>query len=67
MKRKDKTHVNFQVMRRRFLEQFKKQFKNVQISMDYVKMFPFLPVLVMMRPNNITVKLTEAYSEQNKT
>ena len=61
--KKDKTHVNFQVMRRRFWEQF----KNVQISMDYVKMFPFLPVLVMMRPNNITVKLTEAYSEQNKT
>jgi predicted SAM-dependent methyltransferase len=52
--KRDKTHVNFQVMRRRFWTQF----KDFQINLDYVKMFP-TPLVFVMRPNNITIKLKE--------
>ena len=35
------------------------QFKYSQINLDYVKIFP-IPLIFIMRPNNITVKLMEA-------
>jgi len=52
--RKDKTHVNFQVMKRKFWIQF----KPLLITLDYTPFIPFIPFF--NRPNNITVQLTEA-------
>ena len=49
--KKDKTHTNFQVMRRKWWLQFNPK----DISLSYCSLLPYLFFLV--RPNNITVRL----------
>jgi len=51
--KKDKNHVNFQIMRRKFWLPFKPS----SITLDYVRLVPFFPI--PLRPNNITVTLKE--------
>ena len=49
--KKDKTHVNFQVMRRKFWLQF----NPIALTLDYMHIIPFVPFLYC--PNSITVRL----------
>lgn len=48
--KRDKTHVNFQVMRRKFWLQFNPS--SIQLDYAYLLHLPFL-----IRPNNITIRL----------
>jgi len=56
--KKDKNHVNFHIMRRKYWLKY----NPISITLDYSPLIPKIP-LILLRPNSITIKLKrESYA-----